>query len=82
MEIVERVARVLAHQHFVRNITELSNSEQLSLSNVDERWSDFQDDAVAILKSLRAPPETMRKEPEISVWSHIIRKALGPHAQN
>lgn len=79
MEVVQRVARVLAGQYFSRNAAGAAGEFEDASVLVDQNWIDFQDDAIAVLKTLRHPPDTIRSDPEIAVWAHIIRAALGPH---
>ena len=77
MEIIERISRVLAGQYFSRNAVEAAGDDSASVL-VEQNWADFQEDAVAVLKTLRVPPDTIQNEPETTVWAHIIKTALGP----
>jgi hypothetical protein len=81
MEVIQRVARVLAGQYFCRNAAGAAGDDNASIL-VDQNWIDFQDDAIAVLKTLRTPPDTIRSDPEIAVWAHIIQTALGSHAHS
>jgi hypothetical protein len=78
MEVIERVSRVLAGQYFSRNATGAAGDDKASVL-VEQNWIDFQEDAIAVLKTLRTPPDTVQNEPEAVVWAHIIKTALGPH---
>lgn len=78
MDVIERIARVLAGQYFSRNAAGAAGDDSASML-VEQNWVDFQDDAVAVLKTLRAPPETIQSEPDATVWSHMIKTALGPN---
>jgi hypothetical protein len=78
METIERVSRVLAGQYFSRNAAGAAGDDNASVL-VEQNWVDFQDDAIAVLKTLRAPPAAIQSETETAVWAHVIKTALGPH---
>lgn len=71
--VVERIARVLAAQHLSINAlgTERSASEA-----VDLKWSDYRDDAIAILRTLREPDFVMAGAGDVEVWKRMVDAAL------
>ncbi len=71
---IERVARVLAAQRLSANA---DGGDAHAAEAVDSSWRDFEDDAVAILKSLREPDEAMERAGDIAVWQRMIAAALG-----
>lgn len=81
MEIVERISRVLAGQYFSRNASRSAGGDAASVL-VDQNWVDFQEDAVAVLKTLRAPPASLTNENDAALWGLVIQSALGPHADH
>ena len=78
MEVIERVARVLAGQYFSRNAAGAAGDDEASIL-VDQNWVDFQDDAIAVLKTLRQPPASVQNESDAALWGLVIQSALGPH---
>jgi hypothetical protein len=80
METIERISRVLAGQYFSRNAAGAAADENASVL-VDANWPDFQDDAIAVLKTLRAPPPALSNENDAALWGLVIQSALGPHAE-
>jgi hypothetical protein len=78
MEVIERISRVLAGQYFSRNAAGDDDASTL----VDSNWPDFQEDAIAVLKTLRAPPSALSNENDAALWGLVIQSALGPHAEN
>lgn len=79
MDVIERISRVLAGQYYSRNAAGASGDENASVL-VDQNWMDFQNDAIAVLKSLRLPPASLTNENDISLWGLVIQSVLGPHA--
>ena len=75
MDIIERVSRVLAGQYFSRNAAGAAGDDSASVL-VEQNWIDFQDDAVAVLKTLRVPPDTIQGESDIAICVHGINAAL------
>jgi hypothetical protein len=70
---VERVARVLAGQRLSAN----AGGDEVSASAViDARWGDFRADAVAVLKTLREPDQTMARAGDPRIWEAMILAAL------
>ena len=71
--IVERIARVLAGQHYSAN----ADGDQPSASDeVEAAWPHFVDDAVAVLKTMREPDAQMAQVGDLAVWERMIRAAL------
>ena len=81
MEVIERVARVLAGQYFSRNAAGAAGDDDAS-TLVDQNWIDFQEDAVAVLKTLRARPASLQNESDAALWGLVIQSVLGPHAHD
>ena len=59
MDIIERVARVLAGWHFSRNGDNNAPEGVAVSAFVDGHWTDFRDDALAVLRTLREPDQRM-----------------------
>jgi hypothetical protein len=78
VEIIERISRVLAGQYFSRNAARAAGDDNASVL-VERDWVDFQDDAVAVLKTLRAPPESIEGD-DADIWANVVKAALGLHA--
>jgi hypothetical protein len=72
--VIERIARVLAAQRLSSNA---EGSEPSAAPDVDDAWADFVDDAVAVLKTIRAPDEDMATVGDVAVWERMIAAALG-----
>lgn len=81
MDIIERISRVLAGQYFSRNAAGAAGDDDASIL-VDQNWVDFQEDAVAVLKTLRQPPPALSNENDIALWGLVIQSALGQHAEH
>lgn len=80
MDTIERISRVLAGQYFSRNATGAAGDDDASIL-VDQNWVDFQDDAIAVLKTLRHPPPALTNENDIALWGLVIQSVLGQHAE-
>jgi len=74
---VERIARVLAGQRLSANA---DGNDPHAADDVDARWPDFRDDAVAVLKTLREPDEAMERAGDIAVWERMVDAALASEA--
>lgn len=72
--IVERIARVLAGQRLSANA---QGTDPSAADAVDSAWRDHVDDAVAVLKTMREPDETMARAGDLAVWERMILAALG-----
>lgn len=81
MDAIERISRVLAGQYFSRNAAGAAGDDDASVL-VDQNWVDFQDDAVAVLKTLRHPPPALTNENDIALWGLVIQSVLGHHAEH
>jgi hypothetical protein len=84
MDVIERISRVLAGQYFNRpstrpGLTGAAGDDASVL--VDQNWVDFQEDAIAVLKTLRQPPPSLTNENDAALWGLVIQSALGPHAE-
>ena len=89
MDIIERVARVLAGWHFSRNGEGQAPDGVAVSAFVDQRFADFRDDALALLRTLREPDQRMLAagqqvagEQARHVWEAMARAAAGegePH---
>ena len=69
MELVERIARVIAGYRLSANADGFETS---AASSVDRDWSQHQDEAVAILKALRDPSPMMLEVGLGKEWSTLI----------
>jgi hypothetical protein len=82
VQIIERVARVLAGQHFSRNAHGAAGDVPAS-DLVDMHWRDYADDALAVLKTLREPEAEMCAAGEAAggdaatMWEAMVRAAIG-----
>lgn len=79
--VVERIARVLAGQHLSINA---AGHESSAAPDVDDAWPDYRSDALAVLRTLREPDETMAAAGDPVVWERMIAAALGhaPHGDH
>jgi hypothetical protein len=87
MTIVERVARVLAGQHFSRNAEGAAPPNVPASDLVDRNWHDYVDDALAVLRTLREPDAQMIAAGEAraaggvaDIWDAMVRTAVGEEA--
>jgi hypothetical protein len=71
--LVERIARVLAGRALSKNA---NGSEASASSDVDLRWPDFREDAVAVLRELREPDPSMAAAGDAGTWQKMIHAAL------
>ena len=53
MDMTERVARVLAGQHYSRNAHGGSGAGSSAAHQVDDHWREFAADAEAVLRTMR-----------------------------
>lgn len=72
--VVERIARVLAGQRLSVNA---GGHETSAGADVDTSWREHEDDAVAILRTLRAPDKRMAAAGDPEIWERMIAAALG-----
>jgi hypothetical protein len=73
MELVERIARVIAGYRLSANADGLVGSAG---DAVDDEWGAHQDEAVAILKSLREPSPTMEETGMAQEWKVLIEREV------
>jgi len=73
MELVERIARVIAGYRLSANA---DGAECSAASSVDALWSAHQDEAVAILKTLREPSPTMVESGMGGEWEVLISREV------
>lgn len=70
---VERIARVLAGEHFSAN----AEGDQESASrSVNANWQGYRDQAIAVLHTLRAPSEKMAAAGDAAVWERMVLVAI------
>lgn len=72
--VIERIARVLAAWRLSVNA---EGSESSAAGDVDASWTDYHDDAVAILKTMREPDAAMAAAGDPAVWERMVLAALG-----
>jgi len=72
--VIERVARVLAAQRLSINA---EGHEASASAHVDAAWPDYENDAIAVLKTLREPDGDMAAVGDVAVWERMIAAALG-----
>lgn len=73
MDVVERIARVLAGRRLSSN----AEGEDASASaGVDAVWRDHRKDALAILHTLREPDAAMAAAGDVRIWEAMIEAAL------
>ena len=70
---VERIARVLAGQRLSANADGVFSQ---AAPDVDDEWEAHVADALAVLKTLRAPDEDMAAVGDVAVWERMIAAAL------
>lgn len=74
--IVDRIARVLAAQRASANA---GGDDPSAADAVDANWRDHVDEAVAVLKTMREPDQTMARAGDAAVWEAMILAALRGH---
>jgi hypothetical protein len=73
MELVERIARVIAGYRLSANADGIVGSAG---DSVDGEWAAHQDEAVAILRSLREPSPTMEETGMAQEWRVLIEREV------
>lgn len=77
---IERIARVLAGERLSSNA---EGTEPSAGSQVDARWHEYREEAVAILKSLREPPPEVARIGDGEAWTRsigaVLRQSQEPH---
>jgi hypothetical protein len=82
VQIIERVARVLAGQHYSRNAHGEGPSGVPAADLVDLHWRDYTDDALAVLRTLREPEAEMCTAgaaaggDAAAIWEAMVRAAI------
>lgn len=74
--IVDRIARVLAAQRASANA---QGDDPSAADTVDASWRDHVDEAVAVLKTMREPDQTMARAGDPAIWEAMILAALRGH---
>jgi hypothetical protein len=74
---VERIARVLAGRQFSSNA---EGVDPHASHEVDDRWYDFRDDAIAILRTLREPDIVTANAGDADVWRAMVEAAIEDYA--
>jgi hypothetical protein len=72
--IIERIARVIVARNASANAT---GDDPSAGPMVDELWADYRDDAIAVLRALREPDETMARAGDPAIWEAMILAAIG-----
>ncbi len=71
--IAERIARVLAGQRISAN----AGGDAASASRlIDDAWADYLPDALAVLRTLREPDQTMAAAGDPAIWETMVLAAL------
>jgi hypothetical protein len=73
MELVERIARVIAGYRLSANAAGVVES---AAEAVDSEWAAHQDEAVAILKALRDPSPTIEETGMAQEWKVLIEREV------
>ncbi|GGB22480.1 hypothetical protein GCM10011380_10090 [Sphingomonas metalli] len=71
--IAERIARVLAAERISANG---EGAEESAAAHIDSAWRDHLPEAVAVLRTLREPDETMAAVGDVAVWERMVRAAI------
>ena len=72
--IVERIARVLAGQRASVN----ADGYLASAGDVvDDSWREHEDDARAVLRTLREPDPVMASAGNVETWKAMVEAAIG-----
>jgi RPA family protein len=75
---IERIARVLAGERLSSNA---EGAEVSAGAQVDARWHEYREEAVAVLKSLRETPPEVVQTGEGEAWTRAINAALEGHQE-
>jgi hypothetical protein len=73
LSAVERIARVLAGQRLSVNA---HGDDPSAAEEVDARWYAYQDDAIAVLRTLREPDPAMAEVGDPELWRRMVDAAL------
>jgi hypothetical protein len=73
MDVVERIARVIA----ARMVSSNAEGDDPSAGDrIDTIWSDYREDALSVLRTLREPDPAMAEAGDVAVWQKMIEAAL------
>jgi len=73
MDVVERIARVLAGRRLSLN----AEGENVSAAaEVDASWRDHRDDSLAVLHTLRKPDRVISDAGDQEIWERMVDAAL------
>jgi hypothetical protein len=73
LSALERIARVLAGQRLSSNA---KGADPSAGEEVDARWPEFRDVALAVLRTLREPDHTMADAGDAELWRRMVDAAL------
>lgn len=73
MPVIERIARVLAGQHYSLNA---QGSDAHAAGAVDAAWPDHVQDALAVLHTLREPDAGMAGVGDVEIWRRMVTAAI------
>lgn len=71
--IAERIARVLAAERISANA---EGTQESAGDQVDAAWKDHLPEAMAVLRTLREPDQTMAAAGDVAVWERMVLAAL------
>jgi len=71
--LAERIARVLAGSELSSNA---EGSDSSAGAEVDARWRDHLDEALAVLHTMREPSEAMAAKGDAEIWSTMVETAI------
>lgn len=71
--LVERIARVIAGRVVSINS---GGSDAHAGERIDEIWSDYREDALSIIRTLREPDPVMAAAGDVETWRRMVEAAL------
>ena len=71
--IVERIARVIAGRVVSINA---GGADPSAGDRIDSIWTDYREDALSIIRTLREPDEAMARAGDVGTWERMIEAAL------
>ena len=77
VDVIERIARVLAGQRISANA---KGDARSAGALIDQAWPDYRQDALAVLRTMREPDRAMAAAGDPVVWERMIAAALGQAA--
>ena len=72
--LVERIARVLCGAEQSANA---EGEERSAGSYVDSHWRNYQNQAMAVLHTMREPDERMASAGDTETWRRMVEAAIG-----